>query len=65
MLSNRRNWLKQMGLGALGVSADHILLGAGSTEILDLTSRVAAMNKGSFYLVCRYSCNFSPIYFHA
>lgn len=125
MLSNRRNWLKQMGLGALGVSvarlngfasaqpaayqfrydpagdspirlssnenpygpspmartamseyltasnryswelgpdlvnalakknnlsADHILLGAGSTEILDLTSRVAAMNKGSFVM---------------
>lgn len=124
MLSNRRNWLRQMGLGALSISASrlngfaekpspyafhklssgenlirlrsnenpygpspmarvamnehvntsnrynwdlypelidaiarknnltpgYILLGAGSTEVLDLTSRLAALNKGSFVM---------------
>ncbi|WP_037360603.1 histidinol-phosphate transaminase [Asinibacterium sp. OR53] len=124
MLSNRRNWLKQMGLGALSISvsrlngfasappayiprynladgqsvrlssnenpygpspmaraamseyitasnryswqlgpdlitalaqknnltADHIILGAGSTQVLDLASRLAALNKGSFVM---------------
>jgi len=53
--SNRYNWeLTSQLTSAIAkknnVDPDNILLGAGSTEILDLVVRLAALNKGSFIL---------------
>lgn len=54
-ISNRYNW--QLGIELIEtlaqqhkVGADHILLGAGSTEIIDLVARFAAANKGSLVI---------------
>lgn len=54
-ISNRYNWQLSMELvEALAqkhnVGADHILLGAGSTEIIDLVVRFAATNKGNLVI---------------
>lgn len=55
LLSNRYNWQLSADLVAAlakkhTIPEDHILLGAGSTEILDLTVRLAAAGKGSFIM---------------
>ncbi len=54
-ISNRYNWELTSELISdiakkNNVIAENILLGAGSTEILDLSIRFAALNKGSFIL---------------
>lgn len=54
-ISNRYNWqLSTELVTALAkknsVTADNILMGAGSTEIIDLVARFAALNKGSFVI---------------
>ena len=54
-LSNRYNWqLSNELIETIAVknrvSADNILLGAGSTEILDLVARLSATEKGSLVL---------------
>lgn len=54
-ISNRYNWQLSVELmEALAkkhkVNADHILLGAGSTELIDLVVRLAAINKGNLVI---------------
>ena len=54
-ISNRYNWeLTTELIEALAkknnVNADNILMGAGSTEILDLTARFSALKKGSLII---------------
>jgi histidinol-phosphate aminotransferase len=53
--SNRYSWELGPNLIAAiarknNLATDHIMLGAGSTEVLDLASRLAALNKGSFVM---------------
>ena len=54
-ISNRYNWQLSTDLiQAIAknnvISTDNILLGAGSTEILDLVTRLSASKKGSFLI---------------
>ena len=54
-ISNRYNWqlstdLIQAVAKKNVISTDNILLGAGSTEILDLVTRLSASKKGSFLI---------------
>jgi histidinol-phosphate aminotransferase len=54
-ISNRYNWqltaeLIETIAKKNDVTADNILMGAGSTEILDLVARFAALKKGSFII---------------
>jgi histidinol-phosphate aminotransferase len=54
-ISNRYNWqitaeLVETIAKKNKVSADNILMGAGSTEILDVVARFAALKKGSFII---------------
>ena len=54
-ISNRYNWqLTSKLIEALAkknnVAADNILMGAGSTEILDLVARFSALKKGNFII---------------
>jgi histidinol-phosphate aminotransferase len=54
-ISNRYNWQLTAELIATiakkdTVTTDNILMGAGSTEILDLVARFAALKKGSFII---------------
>ncbi len=55
LISNRYNWqltaeLVETIAKKNKVTADNILMGAGSTEILDLVARFAALKKGSFII---------------